>query len=363
MTLPAAPEDYAWHDVDVQGSRRIEVLTTGPADGLPFVFHSGTPSGAAPFDLLTGPASSRGLRTIMYSRPGYGTSTTAKGRTVADAAADTAAVLASLGYGDDTPFVTAGWSGGGPHALACVALLADRCLGAGVIAGVAPADTDGLSWTAGMAQENIEEFEAARAGGDAFGELLGIAAEMMATVTEPAMVAEALGGLITDPDRNALLHSGIADYMIPAFRQAVLHGTDGWRDDDLAFLAPWGFDPGIIERPVCDLAGLRRSNGAAGSRAVVGRTHRIGPSGLTRGRRAPVDRHRRRNAAVGQSHRTGGLNQAASDTAGTPACPSARISYADVARSTRHSPCRPGSRSICRSMRRAAARPASSPRR
>jgi pimeloyl-ACP methyl ester carboxylesterase len=186
----------------------------------------------------------------MYSRPGYGTSTTAKGRTVADAAADTAAVLASLGYGDDTPFVTAGWSGGGPHALACVALLADRCLGAGVFAGVAPADTDGLSWTAGMAQENIEEFEAARAGGDAFGELLGIAAEMMATVTEPAMVAEALGGLITDPDRNALLHSGIADYMIPAFRQAVLHGTDGWRDDDLAFLAPWGFDPGIIERPV-----------------------------------------------------------------------------------------------------------------
>jgi pimeloyl-ACP methyl ester carboxylesterase len=186
----------------------------------------------------------------MYSRPGYGTSTSMKGRLVADAASDTAAVLDALGYGADAPFVTVGWSGGGPHALACVALLAERCLGGGVIAGVAPADSEDLAWTAGMGQENVEEFEAARVGGQDFEALLGLAAEMFAGVTEPAVLVDALGGLITEADKEALVRDGIADYMIGAFRQAVLHGTDGWRDDDVAFLTPWGFDPATIERPV-----------------------------------------------------------------------------------------------------------------
>ena len=80
-------------------------------------------------------AADRGLRAVMYARPGYGASTPQPGRRVADAAADVTAVLDALGAGD---FVTAGWSGGGPHALACAALLPGRCRAAATIAGVAP---------------------------------------------------------------------------------------------------------------------------------------------------------------------------------------------------------------------------------
>ena len=65
---------------------------------------------------------------------------------MADVVADTVTVLDHLGAGE---FVTMGHSGGGPHALACAALLPDRCLAAASVAGVAPWDADGLDlWPA-----------------------------------------------------------------------------------------------------------------------------------------------------------------------------------------------------------------------
>ena len=58
-----------------------------------------------------------------------------------DCAADVAAILDHLGADQ---FVTAGRSGGGPHALACAALLPDRCLAAASLAGPAPRRAEGL---------------------------------------------------------------------------------------------------------------------------------------------------------------------------------------------------------------------------
>src|SRR5438874_1310275 len=76
-------------------------------------------------------------------------------------AADLAAVLDALGTAE---FVTVGWSGGGPHALACAALLPGRCLAAASVAGVAPYQAGGLDWPQGMGSENLAEFQAALAG-------------------------------------------------------------------------------------------------------------------------------------------------------------------------------------------------------
>jgi pimeloyl-ACP methyl ester carboxylesterase len=122
------------HTVELADGRTLAALVAGPASGRTLLFHTGTPSGpvdAAPlFDI----AATYGFRCVMYARPGYGSSSTRHGRLVADAAADVASVLDVVGA---DRFVTAGWSGGGPHALATAALLGDRCAAAASIAGVA----------------------------------------------------------------------------------------------------------------------------------------------------------------------------------------------------------------------------------
>ena len=137
------------------GDRVLDVIVAGPSEGRAFVFHHGTPSSVVQFAPFVDAAAERGLRTVTYSRPGYGGSTRHEGRTIGDAAADTAAILDAIGADEA---LTAGASGGGPHTLACAALLPDRIAACASIAGVAPYDADGLDFLAGMGEANIVEF-------------------------------------------------------------------------------------------------------------------------------------------------------------------------------------------------------------
>ena len=173
----------------------MEVLIYGPADGLPLVTHHGTPGGGlVSYQPTIDTETARGLRTIQFARPGYGQSAPHPGRRVADVAADVAEILDAL---DVETFITWGRSGGGPHALACAALLPGRCLAAASIAGVAPRDADGLDWTAGMGPENVAEFGAAERGSAELTAFLEKDAAVLATVTG-ADIIEGLGGLIGD---------------------------------------------------------------------------------------------------------------------------------------------------------------------
>ncbi|HEY7145693.1 MAG TPA: alpha/beta hydrolase [Streptosporangiaceae bacterium] len=224
--------------VTAPDGRTLDVLVSGPPDGLPLVLHSGTPSGLVAFGPMTRAAADRGLRTIRYARPGYGGSTAQPGRRVADAAPDVAAILDHLGAGE---FVTAGWSGGGPHTLACAARMPGRCLAAATIAAVAPRDSEGLDWQAGMGQENIEEFAAAAAGETQVTAFIEAAAEYLREVTAGA-VAAGLGDLASAADIAALTDD-YAEYLAASLRASVRNGIAGWRDDDLAFVSGWGFTP------------------------------------------------------------------------------------------------------------------------
>jgi pimeloyl-ACP methyl ester carboxylesterase len=181
----------------------------------------------------------------MYSRPGFGGSTRQEGRTVADCAADAAAVADHL---DAERFVTIGWSGGGPHALACAALLPDRVMAAATIAGVAPYDAEGLDWTAGMGQDNRIEYPLAATDRDAHLAWMRPVAEAMATITPEAIVTE-LRSLISDVDESSLTGE-LGDVLAASFRSAIRNGLWGWRDDDLAFVTPWGFELAAMTVPV-----------------------------------------------------------------------------------------------------------------
>ncbi len=222
--------------VYLEDGRRLEVLAAGPDDGLPLVMHNGTPVGPVAYPPLVEAAAERGLRTVMCARPGYSDSTPLPGRRVADVTGDVAAVLDELGA---PRFVTVGWSGGGPHALACAARLPGRCLAAASMAGVAPYTDDGLDWLAGMGAENVAEFGAALAGEEQLTSFLTAEAGGLATITGP-QVADGLGDLVSAADKAAATGE-FADYMAASFRAAVRTGIAGWRDDDLAFISDWGF--------------------------------------------------------------------------------------------------------------------------
>ena len=244
MTHPTetAAETFRIRTAD---GRALHVLTVGPADGLPLVYHSGTPSGLVPFEPMAEAAAGLGLRLVSYTRPGYGQSDPQPGRRVADAAADVSTILDQLGAGR---CVAVGWSGGGPHALATGALLGDRCLAAATIAGVAPYRAEGLDFLAGMGEENIAEFAAAEQGEEPLTAFLAEQLTALSGVTGP-QVAEALGGLVTAVDQAALTGS-FAEYQAASFRAALSTGIAGWRDDDLAFVADWGFALTDLRLPV-----------------------------------------------------------------------------------------------------------------
>ena len=214
----------------------MDVLTAGPEDGLPLVIHEGTPVGLVLNAKLAGAAAERELRAVLTARPGYERSTPRPGRTVADVATDVAAVLDQLGAGE---FVSIGFSGGGPHSLACAALLPKRCLAAASVAGVAPYGVEGLDFLAGMGPENVEEFGCAARGSAALTPFLEKEAAAYRNVTGD-QVAATLGGLVSGAD-TAVITGDYADKLAASLRGALREGIAGWHDDDLAFIADWGF--------------------------------------------------------------------------------------------------------------------------
>ncbi len=229
--------------IELADGRQLDIQDAG-GDGRTFLFHHGTPGSVTQMPHMVEAAGRAGLRLVTYSRAGYGASSRHAGRSIADVVPDMVEVLDHLRV---ERCVTAGWSGGGPHALAMAALLPERTAAALVIAGVAPLEAHGLDFLAGMGEQNVEEFGAALEGEAALrpyldGELPGLRA-----ADGPGVIA-ALATLLPDVDR-ALLTEEFGDSLAANLREGLRTGVDGWLDDDLAFTQPWGFDLGAITVP------------------------------------------------------------------------------------------------------------------
>jgi pimeloyl-ACP methyl ester carboxylesterase len=229
--------------VQLPDGRRLDVELSGDPDGVPLVFHHGTPGAATQRRVMQQAAQERGLRLVTFSRAGYASSTRHEGRSVADVVADTRGVLEALGH--DRCYVM-GWSGGGPHALACAARL-PGVRAALVVAGVAPYGAEGLDFLAGMGEDNVTEFGAALEGEAALRPFLEGFAEQL-RVIEPDQIVTAMASLLPDVDRAVLTTEFAAD-VARSFHTGLRDGVDGWLDDDLAFTRPWGFDLDEVKVP------------------------------------------------------------------------------------------------------------------
>ena len=234
--------------------RKLEVLTAGIPGGYPWLWVPGSPSAAADYPRLDDLATKLDLRMVTWSRPGYGGSSPRPFRTqgprIVDDIPDIETILEALGIDE---FVVVGWSGGGPRALACAAMLPDRCRAAATLAGLAPFDAEGLDWMAGMGPGNVADFTAALEGPEAYGAFKETYFLPM-TAASVDDVAAGLVALLT-PSDDAALAGELAPWLTEMMHRAGAQGVIGVRDDGLAMVAPWGFDVRSIAVPVAIWAG------------------------------------------------------------------------------------------------------------
>jgi pimeloyl-ACP methyl ester carboxylesterase len=186
----------------------------------------------------------RGIRLIGYDRPGYGGSTPNPGRAVLDVVADVTSIADELGV---DRFAVYGHSGGGPHALACGTLRPERTVAIASVASPAPYRAEGLDWLQGQGEENVVEFSMALKGETDLGRYLEEQRAAFSSLTAEGL-ASALKSVLSPLDSEALT-GGVASYFMEDIREAVRAGILGWRDDDLAMVRPWGFEPSEIRLP------------------------------------------------------------------------------------------------------------------
>ena len=206
-------------------------------DRLAVFWHHGSPNIGAPPEPLFAAADRLGIRWASYDRPSYGGSTPRPDRNVASAASDASAVADALGI---DRFAVMGHSSGGPHALACTALLPERVLGVVSVSGMAPFGAEGLDWFEGFGPGGAAQLRAAATGRAALEKHL----------------AETDDEADFTPEDEAAL-AGEWSWLIDVVRPAIAGGMGGFIDDDLAAVGAWGFDPADIVAPALFLHGCR----------------------------------------------------------------------------------------------------------
>ena len=227
MTLPEVSE----RDVTLPDARVVHTFDTGAdsgASGLAVLWHHGSPQTGALPDPLRAAATDRGIRLLCYGRPSYGGSSPHPGRSIGSAAGDVAQIADAAGV---DRFATMGTSGGGPHALACAALLPDRVVATVTLAGPVPYTSD-FDWYAGMVAPQGPR----------------TAVEGREARARYAEVEEFDENCFSAADYDAL-EGAWASLGADAGR-AGRAGPDGLIDDDVALMSPWGFDPTKINAPI-----------------------------------------------------------------------------------------------------------------
>lgn len=235
------PQEVKIPDAD----RILTFEVSGDPYGFPIFLHHGMPgssSGPRPRNAVLYRS---GIKLVSHNRPGYGRSTRSPGRTVADVAHDVAVIADHLGI---DKFAVMGRSGGGPHALACAALLPDRVLRAAVLASFAPAEAAGLDWDDEMVGSNIEAYRDARFDKRRLIETLRIRADRV--LTEPAYLIDLLRADLTRADARIVEDVQVNNLLLRTYQDAVTDGPFGWIDDLFALRHHWGFRPESIRVPV-----------------------------------------------------------------------------------------------------------------
>ena len=228
------------------GSLAVQISGAPPGKHTVFLLH-GTPGslhGPRPRGIFL---HRLGIRLITYNRPGYPGSTRRIHRTVADAAADVAAIADHFNIRE---FSVIGRSGGAPHALACAAAgsLRERVNCVAALSGLAPYDAEGLDWFDGMAESNKQAYHDVRDDLDALITTLNEHAGQVRN--NPQGLLSTLWPELADADREVIGDIALRRIIAQTHAEALRESIAGWVDDVVALGRPWGFDLSDITVPV-----------------------------------------------------------------------------------------------------------------
>jgi pimeloyl-ACP methyl ester carboxylesterase len=233
------------HVVDVADGRELSAEIWGDPDGKPVFLLHGTPGGRYGPRPRGGVLYRLGIQLVSFNRPGYPGSTRLPGRTIADAAKDVEAIADYFGFDQ---FSVVGRSGGGPHALACAALLSDRVTRAAALCSLAPCDADGLDWNAGMADSNVEAYHNAETN---LGALIAALKDRAGHVRNDSEgLLKLLWPELVGHDKAAIGDIALRRIIAHVHTEALRDSIDGWVDDVIAMGRPWQFNLSEIAAPV-----------------------------------------------------------------------------------------------------------------
>jgi pimeloyl-ACP methyl ester carboxylesterase len=194
-------------------------------------------------------AAEKGIRAVAFTRPGYAGSDRKVDRTVIDANDDLEEILKQLEIDN---FVSVGWSGGGPYALASGLL--KRCSGVQLIASVSPYDAEDFDWFQDSTPESIEETKiSAKSLQDCITFKEGYYKELRDLSTEQ---------LLLEYEKRSSFKLFEHEYRVFAedlnasFQDALKDGVLGYAEDEYAFLRNWGFECKDVHVPVGIWQGL-----------------------------------------------------------------------------------------------------------
>ncbi len=215
----------------------------GDPTGAPVMVFHGTPACGAGFAWADAPAAERGLRLVAPDRPGIGLSSRVAAWTIAEYPARVAALADALGI---DRFAVWGYSGGGPYAVACAALLADRVTTAAVAAGMGQIGVWATIDESEKTDRQMLELSTTR---PAVARALLGASGFGARVS-PRIAMRSFEKQLSPSDREVVPTLGPPREAMALFTQAFLHGAHGVVADYAAIAGPWGFDVGSITTPM-----------------------------------------------------------------------------------------------------------------
>ncbi|MHA3772477.1 alpha/beta fold hydrolase [Verrucomicrobiota bacterium sgz303538] len=244
MQSDAAIEGYIEsQQLLLRDDRRLGFAEYGAPDGCVVFYFHGFPGSRLEARLLDRPARELGARIIAVDRPGCGRSDVQPARTLGEWPDDVLALADALRI---ERFSVLGVSGGGPYALACAALLAERLRAVATVCGLGPLhlahSTQGMSRLRQISCALLREMRW----------LTRPAYALMARriARDIELVFEDLLTEVPPVDQTVLRRPEVREVLTASFREGIRHGATGGARDLRLYLSPWDFALDRIIVPV-----------------------------------------------------------------------------------------------------------------